>query len=102
MNGGGDRLSQAIALRKRPLLFVAGHLLVVALGWWRLAANDFEVILVPGFTGKAKGASVDTITSGLGVTARYVRMYSRKRNTQYGDSLWEFEIYGDTNPACTP
>jgi hypothetical protein len=47
----GDRLRQAIALRKRPLLFVAGHLLVVVLGWWRLGANDFEVIFVPGLTG---------------------------------------------------
>jgi hypothetical protein len=29
-------------------------------------------------------------------------MYSRKRNTKYGNSLWEFEVYGDSNPACTP
>jgi hypothetical protein len=28
---------------------------------------------------------------GLG---RYVRMYSHARTTQYGNSSWEFEVYG--------
>ncbi|WP_251037443.1 discoidin domain-containing protein [Paenibacillus albidus] len=26
--------------------------------------------------------------------ARYVRMYGTERATQYGYSLWEFEVYG--------
>ncbi len=30
-------------------------------------------------------------------SGRYVRMYSTQRNTGYGDSLWEFEVY----PAAT-
>ncbi len=30
-------------------------------------------------------------------SGRYVRMYSTQRNTAYGDSLWEFEVY----PAAT-
>ena len=46
-----------------------------------------------------------TITSGAGgtedssfptVNARYVRMYGLTRATQYGFSLWEFEVYGST------
>ncbi len=38
-------------------------------------------------------------------TARYVRMYGTQRATQYGYSLWEFEVYsgstGTSNPAYT-
>ncbi len=46
-----------------------------------------------------------TITAGAGgtedinlppVNARYVRMYGLTRATQYGFSLWEFEVYGST------
>jgi hypothetical protein len=42
---------------------------------------------------------VDDIT--VDATARYVRMHGTQRNTQWGYSLWEFEIYGedDTTPA---
>lgn len=32
------------------------------------------------------------------VEGRYVRMYGTERNTPYGYSLWEFEVYGDTTP----
>jgi len=32
------------------------------------------------------------------VTARYVRMYGTVRNTAWGYSLWEFEVYGQTTP----
>lgn len=28
------------------------------------------------------------------VKARYVRMYGIRRGTQYGFSIWEFEVYG--------
>ena len=27
-------------------------------------------------------------------------MYSRQRVTPYGNSLWEFEVYGDSNVSC--
>ncbi len=45
--------------------------------------------------------SVYTTTNGPGSindlaalgSGRYVRMYSTQRNTAYGDSLWEFEVY---------
>jgi hypothetical protein len=36
--------------------------------------------------------------TGLSGTGRYVRMYGTVRNTVYGYSLWEFEVYG-TAPA---
>lgn len=35
-------------------------------------------------------------------SARYVRMYGTVRNTQYGYSLWEFEVYGQSGPTPTP
>jgi beta-glucanase (GH16 family) len=42
---------------------------------------------------RAKGG-LETWT-GLSGSGRYVRMYGTRRATQYGDSLWEFEIYGN-------
>ena len=30
---------------------------------------------------------------------RYVRMYATERGTQYGDSLWEFEVYPTPQPV---
>ncbi len=47
----------------------------------------------------AGDGGVDDIT-GLNSTARYVRMFSRARKTQWGNSLFEFEVYGDNNPIC--
>ena len=32
------------------------------------------------------------------VNARYVRVYGTQRGTPYGYSLWEFEVYGVTDP----
>jgi hypothetical protein len=80
----------------------------VILRWVAASSADYDIQVssdgvtwVTKFTGKASGASTDTI-SGLGVAARYVRMYSRKRNTGYGSSLWEMDVYGDVSPSCTP
>jgi len=43
---------------------------------------------------------IETVTFPS-TSARYVRMYGTKRNTQYGYSLWEMEIYGDGSTAPT-
>ncbi|MCL6457688.1 MAG: chitobiase/beta-hexosaminidase C-terminal domain-containing protein [Gorillibacterium sp.] len=40
----------------------------------------------------------DEITLAKSVTARYVRVYGTERSTEYGYSLWEFEVYGQTAP----
>jgi beta-glucosidase len=37
-----------------------------------------------------------------GVVGRYVRLTSIRRQTQWGNSLWEIEAYGDSNPSCQP
>jgi len=42
---------------------------------------------------------VDVI-SGLSAVGRYVRMLGSTRATQYGHSLWEFEVYGSRDLSC--
>lgn len=42
---------------------------------------------------------VDVIDS-LDARARFVRLTSLARTTQWGNSLWEFEVFGDPNSAC--
>jgi len=44
---------------------------------------------------------VDDLTS-LSGSGRYVRMNGTVRATQWGYSLWEFEIYGSSGPTDTP
>ncbi|WP_371477132.1 discoidin domain-containing protein [Kitasatospora sp. NBC_00315] len=39
-----------------------------------------------------------TETVNLTATARYVRLYGTQRATQYGYSLWEFQVYGSAGP----
>jgi hypothetical protein len=60
-------------------------------------------------TNAATWNSVCAITNGAGSiddlaavgSARYVRLYSRQRATQYGNSLYEFEVYPALQPAST-
>jgi F5/8 type C domain-containing protein/glycosyl hydrolase family 64 (putative beta-1,3-glucanase) len=41
-----------------------------------------------------------TQTLAVSGTGRYVRMYGTARATQYGYSLWEFQVYGTTGTGC--
>jgi hypothetical protein len=52
-------------------------------------------------TTTGNGGTDDLSVSGSG---RYVRMYGTARATQYGYSLWEFQVYGSggTPPPTTP
>jgi F5/8 type C domain len=45
------------------------------------------------------GGVNDLTVSGTG---RYIRMYGTVRNTAYGYSLWEFEVYAPSGPTNTP
>src|ERR1019366_1435177 len=40
--------------------------------------------------------------AGLSGTGRYVRMYGTQRGTQWGYSLWEFEVYGTPASSGLP
>ncbi|HVJ19482.1 MAG TPA: discoidin domain-containing protein [Polyangiaceae bacterium] len=69
------------------------------------ASYDIEVSQSPAdpwtkvYGTTAGDGGVDDIT-GLSATARYVRMNSLARKTQWGNSLFELEVYGDNNPNC--
>ncbi|MFC0216591.1 discoidin domain-containing protein [Paenibacillus chartarius] len=45
--------------------------------------------------------AIDDITFAA-VNARYVKMNGTQRGTQYGYSLWEFEVYGSSSSTLTP
>jgi len=47
-------------------------------------------------TTNGTGSINDVAALGSG---RYVRMYATQRGTQYGDSLWEFEVYPTPQPV---
>jgi len=60
-----------------------------------------ELVITELEDGKSVELGTTSVLRVHGVQARYVRMYSRRRNTGYGNSLWELEVYGD-NTTCTP
>ncbi|RKP57242.1 carbohydrate-binding protein [Cohnella endophytica] len=76
----------------------------VKLNWETASAKSYKIQVS---TNATAWTDVYTQTYGAGgvenisitpVTARYVRMYGTTRNTGYGYSLWEFEVYGQTTP----
>jgi hypothetical protein len=83
------------------------HISRVVLRWEAAHSRSYDIEVASNTAGpwtKIFGTTsgdggVDDIT-GLSAAGRYVRMYSHARATGYGNSLWEFEIYGDTDPEC--
>jgi len=71
----------------------------VVLNWERAAARAFQIQVSPDGT---TWTSVYETTTGTGGTqtvtvsgaGRYVRMYGTARTSQYGYSLWEFQVFG--------
>jgi hypothetical protein len=71
----------------------------VVLQWEAAYATAFQIQTSPDGTNWTTVYSTTTGTGGtqtLNVTGtgRYVRMYGTKRATQYGYSLWEFQVFG--------
>jgi hypothetical protein len=71
----------------------------VVLQWETAYATAFQIQTSPDGTNWTTIYSTTTGTGGtqtLNVTGtgRYVRMYGTARATQYGYSLWEFQVYG--------
>ncbi len=60
---------------------------------YQIQVSSDSVNWTPVFTQTNGKGGVENITFAP-VTARYVRMFGTKRNTQYGYSLFEFQIYG--------
>jgi mannan endo-1,4-beta-mannosidase len=55
---------------------------------------------VPVYSQSNGSGGVETIRFAT-TTARYIRMYGTTRGTQWGYSLWEFEVYNDATPPIT-
>ncbi|GAA2582018.1 cellulase family glycosylhydrolase [Dactylosporangium fulvum] len=79
----------------------------VALNWEAAYATAYRVeVSADGSTWSSVHSTttgnggVDTIT-GLNATGRYVRVLGTARSTQWGYSLWEFDVYG-TGPSVPP
>ncbi|HYP87320.1 MAG TPA: discoidin domain-containing protein, partial [Polyangiaceae bacterium] len=107
--GAGNRWSSAYADQQWLMLDLGQprHLDRVVLRWEcaASASYDIQVGLSPTgpwatvYSDPAGNGGVDD-ARGLNATARYVRVYSRKRTKPFGVSLYEVEIYGDADPMC--
>ncbi|TKA03116.1 glycoside hydrolase family 3 C-terminal domain-containing protein [Actinacidiphila oryziradicis] len=77
----------------------------VVLNWETAYAKAYQIQISADGT---RWTSVYSTTTGAGGTetltltgtGRYVRMYGTQRATQYGYSLWEFQVYGGTAAAA--
>jgi beta-glucanase (GH16 family) len=82
----------------------------VSLNWEHAAGRDYQVQVSDDATNWTTIQSVTGNTTagvhdytGLSGTGRYVRVYGTARTTQYGYSLFDFNVYGsDVSPGATP
>jgi hypothetical protein len=71
----------------------------VVIQWETASAKAYQIQVSPDAT---NWTSIYSTTTGPGGTetlnvsgsGRYIRMYGTQRNTQYGYSIWEFQVYG--------
>jgi hypothetical protein len=71
----------------------------VRLSWESAYAADFQIQVSDDTTNWTTVQSVTNNAGGINDlavsgTGRYVRMYGTRRGTQWGYSLWSFEVYG--------
>jgi hypothetical protein len=79
----------------------------VVLNWETAYANDFQIQTSPDGNG---WTTVNTTVNGsggsqsIGVsgTGRYVRILTTRRATQWGVSLWEFQVFGTPGTGQPP
>jgi hypothetical protein len=67
---------------------------------YQLQVSDDGSNWTQAFSTTTGDGGVDDVT--LDATARYVRMLGTQRTTQWGYSLWEFEIYGEDDTTTPP
>ncbi len=80
----------------------------VVLNWEAAYATAFQIQVSD--TGSAPWTTIYSTTTATGGvqtlnvsgTGRYVRMYGTARHTQYGYSLWEFQVYGTGGGGTGP
>ena len=79
----------------------------VSLDWETAYATAFQIQTSPDGTNWTTIYSTTTGTGGTQVlsvtgTGRYIRMYGTARATQYGYSLWEFDVYTTSSGTASP
>ncbi|WP_436764154.1 DUF1996 domain-containing protein [Streptosporangium sp. V21-05] len=86
----------------------------IVINWENAYATAFQIQTASDGDGPWK--TVHSTTAGKGgvqtlnvsATGRFVRLYATKRSSQYGVSLWEFQVFGtgsgttDPTPTATP
>ena len=77
----------------------------VVLRWERAYGTQYQILtstdgvtFMTAFTQAAGAGGSENLTFPT-ANARYVRMNGQKRSSQYGYSLWEFEVYGPVVPT---
>src|SRR6185436_18410432 len=80
----------------------------VRLNWETAYGKSYQIQTSPDasawttiFSTTTGDGAIDDLT-GLNGTGRYVRMNGTVRGTQWGYSLWEYEIYLNSGPTPTP
>jgi hypothetical protein len=78
----------------------------VVLRWEAAYGRAYQVQVSPDgnawstiYSTSSGDGGVDDLT-GLSGSGRYVRVYGTARGTQWGYSLWEFEVYGSAQAGC--
>ncbi len=79
----------------------------IVLNWEAAYSTAFQI---QTSNDAASWKTIHTTTAGKGgvqtvdasASARYVRLYSTKRKTVYGVSLWEFQVFGSGSGTSTP
>jgi Beta-glucanase/Beta-glucan synthetase len=79
----------------------------VALQWEAAYATAYQIQISNDATSWTTIYSTITGPGGTeiiytGGTGRYIRMYGTQRATQYGYSLWEFEVFANSGSGSTP
>ncbi|WP_062443985.1 DUF1996 domain-containing protein [Herbidospora daliensis] len=87
----------------------------IVINWERAYATAFQLQTAATSSGPWKTVYNTTSNKGgvqtidLSTTGRFVRLYATKRSSQYGVSLWEFQVFGTggggsnpTTPTPTP
>jgi beta-glucosidase len=105
-NGGGSRWSSASSDPQSIEVDLGSpqNICSVGLDWEAAYATAFSIEVSDNNTTWTTVYSTTTGTGGnetipLSVTARYVMMYGTARGTQFGYSLFDFDVYGLTNVA---
>jgi beta-glucanase (GH16 family) len=79
----------------------------VVLNWEAAYGRAFQIQVSANATDWTSIYSTTTGTGGtqnltVSGTGRYIRLYGTQRGTQYGYSLWEFQVYGTTGGTTDP